>query len=133
MPLGYKHTKETKEKISKIHKGKTIPKEMRERVSIALSREKSPFWKGGKLTRGLGYVYIYMPGHPNATAYKGKYIAEHRFVMANKIGRPLRNDEIVHHINGKKDDNRIENLELLTNKTHHSGHIEECPKCGFKL
>jgi hypothetical protein len=57
-----------------------------------------------------GYVIWYWPEHPNARA-DGK-IAEHTFVMAEKIGRPLKPRENVHHKNGIRDDNRPENLEL---------------------
>jgi HNH endonuclease len=57
-----------------------------------------------------GYVIIRVPGHPNAR--KDGNIGEHRYVMAEVLGRPLFPGENVHHINGIRDDNRPENLEL---------------------
>lgn len=50
--------------------------------------------------------------HPNAQSRNT--ILEHVLVMSNHIGRPLKKSETVHHVNGIKDDNRIENLELWT-------------------
>lgn len=71
----------------------------------------NPSYKEGrKLTDG-GYVQILLgKGHP--LAGRGGYALEHRYVMSQHLGRPLRRYEVVHHINGDKQDNRLENLEL---------------------
>lgn len=63
-----------------------------------------------------GYYYIYQPDHPNAK--NGFYVAEHRLIAENKIGRYLKNDEVVHHINENKFDNRPENLMVMTASEH---------------
>ena len=58
-----------------------------------------------------GYVMVRAPGHPRARTARG-YVFEHILVMEEILGRTLASDETVHHINGVKNDNRPENLEL---------------------
>lgn len=99
--LGHQWTKSQKEKLDR--KGK-----------------KNSNWRGGKIKTYEGYIQIHKPDHPYKNNYG--YILEHRLVMENKIGRYLERTEIVHHINKKVDDNRIENLQLFKNHSEHQKH-----------
>lgn len=74
----------------------------------------------GRYLTSAGYVLLRMPDHPNAM--KG-YVLEHRWVMEQKLGRSLLSSEVVHHINGVKDDNRPENLHLWSQPEHASHHL----------
>lgn len=93
---------------------------IRDIKEASLKKEFHPKWIGGKRIQN-GYVIIFSPNHPFAMKVGGsKYVLEHRLVMEKHLGRYLLPTEIVHHKNGKKDDNRIENLEL-TNISNHIG------------
>jgi hypothetical protein len=101
---------------------KPSPGELCKNRSIIAHRgKKSMAWKGGKIVDANGYIHIWNPEHPNANIGRRKaYVAEHRMVMSDYIGRPLRSDETVHHKNGNRADNRVENLELWSTN-HPSG------------
>lgn len=104
--------------------------------------ENNPSWKGGKQTLSDGYVAVMVK--PDDKFYgmawkrsKGgsDYVLEHRLVMARSLGRPLEKHETVHHKNGIRSDNRIDNLELWASNHVPGQRVSEamCPHCGNYL
>jgi 5-methylcytosine-specific restriction endonuclease McrA len=77
----------------------------------------------GRTTNAKGYALVKRPLHPDA--HKNGYAYEHRVVAEQMLGRRLRDHEEVHHKNGDKQDNRPENLEVLTVSEHRSFHSQE--------
>jgi len=124
------YSKETLKKMSAARKGKPSPYKGRKWPQY--SGSKHPNWRGGKIVHSQGYIQIYSPDHPNVM--KNKYVFEHRLVMEEKLGRYLNSKEIVHHINGAKSDNRVQNLQLVKNTSEHRlihrrKHNMMCKKC----
>lgn len=78
-----------------------------------------------------GYIRIKMdPSDPLfVMADKAGRTYEHRLVLARSLGRALYGDETVHHINGEKTDNRLENLQLRSG-SHGPGVVRRCNDCG---
>lgn len=84
--------------------------------------EQHPTWRGGRYKTDRGYINTRLqpdsPFYPMAN--KEGVVGEHRFMMAQHLNRCLTSDEVVHHINGKKGDNRLTNL-VLVNRSNHPG------------
>jgi len=96
-------------------------------VSKTRKGELASNWKGGRIKEATGYIGILL--QPDDFFYSmadsRKYVREHRLVMAKHLGRCLLAWEVVHHINGIKDDNRLENLKLLPNQGKHNTQISK--------
>ena len=127
----------TYECLVKVGKGKYCSKECAKDTLIKKGQSlsvKTQFKKGCKpwsfkgfrlqcaRKNGKYYKEIFMPTHPNSTS--NGYVREHRLVMENHIGRLLRKDEIVHHIDGNTLNNETDNLELLPKKIHDRNNVK---------
>lgn len=74
-------------------------------------------WRDGRRKGGEKgqYVMAYAPEHPKAVLGA---VLEHRLVVEQHLGRSLQRDEVIHHVNGDKHDNRIENLQIMSQSEH---------------
>lgn len=142
--IGKTASEETKRKMSETrkkigsglwNKGRKASKETREKIRIASigannhfygKKHGEQFFKKvsgsnhykfkGRYPDGRGYILTYSHNHP---ACYSNHVFEHRLAVEKYLGRYLQHKETVHHINGIKDDNRIENLMAFTSKSAH--------------
>lgn len=96
-------------------------------------KARSGSWKGGRIVQAAGYikVRIYLDDKFYNMTDAGGYVMEHRYVMAQHLNRPLEKYETVHHIDGDKSNNKIENLQLRIHN-HGKGQAHKCADCGSR-
>lgn len=91
-----------------------------ENRSRARKGEKGSNWKGGIRTTKNGYRCVLMPEHKRAD--RNGYVMEHIVVFERETGVEIPLDCCIHHLNGNKSDNRIENLCMMTHSAHTKFH-----------
>lgn len=108
----------------------TIAKGLCENHYRRMRRNGSPYihinqeWGKARTIRADGYIYI---------TVDGKQVMEHRHVMEMHLERKLRDDEVIHHRDGDKQNNKLENLEVMTQSEHMSHHYKELIKVKGKF
>lgn len=125
---GRKHTPEAIAKMSAAQRGKR--KSEAHRLSIAASNVRT-----GRYVRGDGYINVWIPSDHRFAGMRGSggsYVAEHRLVMAERLGRPLDANEVVHHVDEDRLNNEPSNLWLFPDGGSHR-HYHECERAGRQL
>lgn len=115
---------ERRAEMSRTHKGRKLSEEQRRKIGERNSCNYNGLNGYGHTKRhNRGYVLAYAPKHPNAHA--DGYVMLHTILVERVIGRYLNREEVVHHVNHVRDDNRIENLLLMDKHEHMSMHMKE--------
>ena len=119
--------------------GRTEQAVATKRWELGITRRRRGFfshtWKGGRRITAQGYVEVFRPNHPRARG--NGYVFEHILVAERKLGRRLRPGEVVHHIDGNKQNNDPDNLAVMTQGEHTRIHTKKprpvpmtCAVCG---
>lgn len=90
-------------------------------------------WIGGRINAGNGYIRVWVSDDDPMASMRNHqgYVLEHRLTLARKLRRPLRRTETVHHIDGDRENNAPDNLELRQGK--HGKHVVMCClDCGSR-
>lgn len=117
-------SEDARKRIGMAHRGKVISDAQRRAISERNSCNYNGLnGYGHTKEHNKGYILAYVPKHPNA--HKDGYVMLHTVLMEQAIGRYLESDEVVHHINHNRTDNRLENLMLMKKKDHMSMHMKE--------
>lgn len=113
-------SEETKDKISEANTGKCLSEEHKEKIGESNTREKHGNWKGG-FKKVNGYIYFNVPKRSrfSCMADKRGYVKLSRLTMAGYLGRPLTDEEVVHHIDEDKTNNKKGNLRLFESHGKH--------------
>lgn len=90
-----------------------------------------PSWKGGSYIDAHGYRMVHIGGE-RETVNWNHYRKEHIVVMEQSIGRELAKDEVVHHVDGNKLNNELDNLWLTDHKGHRTAH-QSLQRIGYTL
>lgn len=102
-------------------KSRNVSNGLAKRYPEGRMAEQAANWRGGRNATAAGYIKVYASDHPAA---HGGSVFEHRLVMERIIGRYLEPDEVVHHLDGNRQNNAPENLSLLKRGEHVSGHFK---------
>ncbi len=115
-PISEETKKKIKKGVNKYYATHTVSEKTRKKLSDKLKGRFNPRWAGGEIKMG-DYWYIWNPYHPRANI---RHYVKRAIVIAEKqLGRFINQEEIIHHINCKKDDDGIENLYLFENESKH--------------
>ena len=115
---GKKFSKKYREKLSKAHLGIPASEHQKEIARKNWTGKNNPRWKPiGSKRKNHDYILVKIAEH--------EWGKEEWIIAGKKIGRKLYRDEVVHHINGIKYDNRPDNLEVMTGKEHRILHLKD--------